>query len=299
MARPARRLAWTYNPATMPAPAPLATAALTAVAMAAFAANSLLCRGALGGHAIDPTSFTTVRIVSGAIALSALAGASRRSRVAGSWPSAAALFLYAIVFSWAYTRIPAGVGALLLFGAVQVTMLVHALRSGIRLRPGEWTGFTIALAGLGVLTRPGLAAPDPAGAALMLAAGAGWGVYSIRGRGQEDPLGVTAGNFLLASVPAVALSAASAGSVRWHWSTTGIMLATASGVLASGAGYAIWYTALRGLSPTTAAIVQLSAPLLAAIGGVLVLGESLTLRLVVATPLLLGGIALAAYVRGK
>lgn len=278
---------------------PLRTTTLTVAAMVAFAANSLLCRGALGTATIDPATFTMVRIVSGAAALALLARSERRPRLPGSWLSALALFLYAIAFSWAYTRIPAGTGALLLFGAVQVTMLAHAAAAGMRLRTGEWIGLVLAFGGLVVLTRPGLAAPDSVGALLMAAAGAAWGIYTIRGRGHADPLGITAGNFARAAVPALLASVASATMQVPHVSPRGLTLAVASGVVASGLGYAIWYTALRGLSQTTAAIVQLSAPLLAAIGGVLVLGEALTPRLAVATPLLLGGIALAAWVRGK
>ncbi len=254
--------------------------------------------GALGNGLIDPASFTTVRILSGALVLSVLARSRPAARTRGSWRSAAALFAYAIAFSWAYTRIPTGVGALLLFGAVQVTMLAHAVLNGVRLRPGEWVGLAGALGGLVVLTRPGLAAPDPVGLLLMTAAGTAWGLYTIRGRGQGDPLTLTAGNFAR-SLPALAVSAFATLDATPHASARGLMLATVSGVVASGFGYAIWYVALRGLSPTTAAIVQLSAPLLAAVGGVLLLGESVTARLLIATPLLLGGIALAAYVRGR
>jgi drug/metabolite transporter (DMT)-like permease len=266
--------------------------------MVAFAANSLLCRGALGFDRIDAVSFTTARLVSGAVALLLMARWQGSAALAnGSWPSAAALVGYAIAFSFAYTRIPTGVGALLLFGAVQVTMLGRAVATGVSLRPGEWLGLVLALGGLVVLTRPGLEAPDPAGATLMVVAGAAWGVYTLRGRGQPDPLGATAGNFALAALPALALSAMSAPITGVHWTPAGVTLAVVSGVFASGLGYVMWYAALRGLAPAVAAIVQLSAPLLAAIGGVALLREAVTVRLGVATVLVLGGVALAILTR--
>jgi drug/metabolite transporter (DMT)-like permease len=266
--------------------------------MVAFAANSLLCRGALGVDRIDAITFTAVRIVSGAVALFGWALLRDRKVPSGSWVSAGALFGYAIAFSLAYTRIPTGVGALLLFGAVQITMIGYAIATGARLRPGERLGLVVALGGLVVLTRPGLEAPDVLGVALMTLAGVAWGVYTLRGQGQRDPLGVTAGNFALAVIPALGSLFLGHG-VKIHWSQEGLVLAGTSGVLASGCGYAIWYTALPHLTATSAAIVQLSAPLLAAIGGVIILGETASLRLVVATPLLLGGIALAILTRRR
>jgi drug/metabolite transporter (DMT)-like permease len=273
------------------------TAVLTAAAMVAFAANSLLCRGALGADRIDPVTFTTVRIVTGGIALAAIARARGAAATAGSWSSALALAGYAIMFSLAYTRIAAGTGALLLFAAVQATMVSYALLQGARLRHAEWIGLVMALAGLVVLTRPGFDSPDALGAALMVAAGVAWGIYTLRGRGERDALGVTAGNFARGVVPAAALSAAHGFVTPPSWSTEGLALATASGMLASGVGYVIWYSALPGLTPAGAAIVQLSAPVLAAIGGILLLGEALSWRLVIATPLVLGGIALALAAR--
>jgi drug/metabolite transporter (DMT)-like permease len=291
----------------MAVPPPRRTAALTAAAMVAFAANSLLCRAALVAPRIDAVSFTIVRVASGAAALALLvrarggassAGERRTTARAGSWPSALALFGYAFGFSLAYTRIPAGIGALLLFGAVQATMIGYALARGGRLRPGEWLGAGLAGLGLVVLTRPGLTAPDAPGALLMVLAGVAWGIYTLRGRGQDDPLGVTTGNFTRAALPAAA-SALLLLDVAPHWSWSGVLLAATSGVVASGLGYAIWYAALPGLTPTAAAIVQLSAPLLAAAGGVVLLEETLTLRLGIATPLVLGGIALAILVRSR
>jgi drug/metabolite transporter (DMT)-like permease len=277
------------------------TAVLTALAMIAFAANSLLCRGALAADRIDPVSFTAVRVASGGVALAAVAGFARRGlqQLPGSWTSALALVAYAAAFSMAYTAIPAGIGALLLFGSVQATMIGHALAQGARLRPGEWMGLAVALGGLAVLTRPGLAAPDPAGAALMIVAGMAWGVYTIRGRGHADPLRATAGNFVRGVVPMAAIGAIALALEPPRVTAPGVGLAIASGVLASGGGYAIWYSALRGLTPTRASVVQLSAPLLAAAGGVVVLGETFTARLALGAPLILGGIAIAVLVRSR
>lgn len=271
------------------------TVVLTAVTMAAFASNSLLCRAALDGGLSDAASFTTLRLVSGAAVLGLLAR-GRSPSVAtsgGGWVAAAALYAYAIGFSLAYLWIPAGTGALLLFGAVQVTMLAAGLWAGERPRPREWIGLLVSLVGLVALTRPGLAQPDPYGTALMLGAGVAWGVYSLKGRGAPGALAANATNFartvplaLLGSLGALAL-------VPPHVSPPGALLALASGALASGLGYALWYAALRGLTATQAAIVQLSVPPLAAGGGVFLLGEDLTTRLVLAGTAILGGIALA------
>lgn len=273
----------------------LATVGLTALAMIAFAANSLLCRAALVGGHVDAWSFTTLRLVSGALILGILARArpSTRPSNAFAWRSAVALFAYAIGFSLAYLRIPAGVGALLLFGAVQVTMIGAGLRAGERPRVVEWTGLGLSVAGLVVLTRPGLARPDLVGALLMIAAGVAWGVYSLRGRRSADAVMVNAASFARAVPLALCASvlALSLGVTRLD--AVGALLAVASGALASGLGYAIWYAALRGLTATRAAIVQLSVPPLAAAGGVLVLGEDFSARLVTASCLILGGIALA------
>jgi drug/metabolite transporter (DMT)-like permease len=271
------------------------TAVLTAAAMLAFAANSLLCRAALAdGHA-DAASFTTLRLASGALALWLVArsrgAASPAPRVA--WGSAIALFAYALLFSLAYLRIPAGTGALLLFAAVQLTMIGVGLRSGERPRALEWLGLAVSLAGLVLLTRPGASRPDPTGAALMLGAGAAWGVYSLRGRGARDAVVANAASFARAVPLALATSALFALWFGAELTPAGALLALASGGVTSGLGYAVWYAALRGLSATRAAIVQLSVPPLAAVAGVLVLGEMLSLRLVLASALILGGIALA------
>ncbi len=280
------------------APRPGRVLALTALAMAAFAGNSLLCRQALARTDVDPATFTSVRVASGALALALLARARGHSpAAAGSWGSALALFAYAAAFSFAYVSLPASTGALLLFGAVQLTMIGRGLRAGERPRPAQIAGLAAAFAGLVVLLAPGLAAPEPRGAALMLAAGAAWGVYSLRGRAAGAPLAVTSGNFLRAVPLALATSVAFAG--RASADPAGIALAAASGALASGAGYAIWYSALPGLTATRAATVQLSVPVLASLGGIVFLGEPLTARLALASAAILGGIALVIGDRGR
>ena len=278
-----------------PFPRAALTAALTAAAMLAFAANSLLCRAALAGGHADAASFTTLRLVSGALALGLLArargSASPAPRLA--WVSAAALFAYAILFSLAYLWVPAGTGALLLFAAVQLTMIGAGLRGGERPRALEWAGLAVSLVGLVLLTRPGLSRPDPLGSALMLGAGAAWGVYSLRGRGAADAVAANASSFARAVPLALVASAVFGLLAATHLTLAGVVLAIASGALTSGLGYAVWYAALRGLTATQAAIVQLSVPPLAALGGVLALGEDVSLRLVLASVLILGGIALA------
>lgn len=264
---------------------------LTLLAMAAFAANSLLCRAALKHTAIDAASFTAIRIVAGALALGLIVRLRGGPQaMAGSWASAVALFGYAAAFSFAYVSLPAATGALLLFGAVQATMIGVGLVRGERLRGRQLLGLVCALAGLAGLLLPGLAAPPLRGAVLMLGAGAAWGVYSLRGKGSGDPLRVTAGNFLRAVVFAIVLSA-----LMWpaaSFDRAGVGYAIASGALASGIGYAIWYAALPALKVTSAATVQLSVPVIAAVGGIVWLGEPLTPRLVLASAAILGGIAL-------
>ncbi len=269
------------------------TALWTGLAMVAFAANSVLCRLALGPEAIDAASFTTVRLGSGAVTLLLLAAVSGKKRAvpAGSWASAGLLFAYAIAFSFAYTMLSTGTGALILFGAVQLTMILSALRSGERPHPLQWVGLAVAVAGLVGLVLPGLTAPSPRGSALMFVAGVGWGLYSLRGRSSQDPLAETGRNFLLSVPPAVVVSLIAFG--RMHLSTEGILFAVASGALASGVGYVIWYAALRGLTATRAATVQLSVPVIAALGCVVFLAEQVTPRLIVCTVLILGGVALA------
>ncbi len=272
----------------------------TGFALVAFAANSVLCRLALGSGAIDAAGFTSVRLASGAATLLLLPlflGEPRRFRPRGSWGSAAALFAYAAAFSFAYLRLSAGTGALILFGAVQVTMLTAAVRAGERLGSAQWSGLALALAGLVVLVLPGLRAPSPLGSALMAAAGAAWGVYTLRGRRSTDPRADTAGNFLRA-VPLV-LVVNLAALPRAHLSPAGLLWAVLSGAVASGLGYAVWYSALAGLTATRASLVQLTVPVLAAAGGVALLAETVSPRLVGASVLILGGVALAVVSRRR
>ncbi|MDC0662385.1 DMT family transporter [Marinobacter sp. SS21] len=270
----------------------LRTALLTVLAMVAFAGNSLLCRAALRDTDIDAASFTFIRIVSGALVLALLMRLqrTRRDLKAGSWWSALALFVYAIAFSFAYGGLSTAMGALLLFGAVQATMIALGVVRGDRPQRWQWLGILVAFVGLTGLLLPGLSAPPPVSAALMLAAGASWGVYSLRAKGAGDPLQATAGNFLRAVPMALLVSLVLLPQARLDGA--GAVLAVASGALASGIGYAIWYAALPLLQSTTAATVQLSVPVIAAVGGILLLGEALTLRLVVAGSAILGGIAL-------
>lgn len=264
---------------------------LTALALLAFAANSLLCRLALrGGHA-DPAAFTLVRIASGAAALWVVLKVRRVERLGGSWPSALALFVYAIAFSFAYIGLTAGTGALLLFGAVQASMLLLGFLRGERPGPVQGVGLALAVAGLVYLVLPGLEAPEPAGAALMVVAGIAWGVYSLRGQRAGEPVAATAGNFLRATALTILASLFTVPHLEVD--TMGWALALASGVITSGLGYVIWYAALKDLTATRAAVVQLSVPVLAALGGVLLLGETLTQRLIIASCVILGGVALA------
>jgi drug/metabolite transporter (DMT)-like permease len=267
------------------------TLLLTALAMLAFAGNSLLCRLALKDTAIDAASFTSLRILSGALTLWLLLRLrSGNGALAGSWFAAGALLAYAAAFSFAYLQLDAGVGALLLFGAVQISMLAWGFYRGERLSPLTATGLLLALGGMLVLLLPGASAPALGSALLMLLAGAAWGAYSLLGRGIADPLAATAGNFLRA-VPLALLVSALLLS-RLSWDVPGLIYALLSGALTSGIGYAIWYTALRGLRAFQAATVQLSVPILAALAGSLLLDEALSLRLLLSAVAVLGGIAL-------
>jgi drug/metabolite transporter (DMT)-like permease len=264
---------------------------LTFAAMIAFASNSLLCRVALKQTGIDAASFTFIRIASGAVVLWLIVKMRKvRWREAGTWPSALALFGYAVAFSFAYISLSAGTGALLLFGAVQATMILWGLRKGERLHALQLVGLTIAVSGLVVLVFPGLSAPPLGGSILMLGAGVAWGIYSLRGKKGGDPTAATAGNFLRAVPFATALSFIFFTSA--HFDRAGIGYAVVSGAITSGLGYVIWYSALPGLKAASAATVQLSVPVLAAAGGILLLGEPLTLRFLLASIAVLGGIAL-------
>jgi drug/metabolite transporter (DMT)-like permease len=269
---------------------------LTLLAMIAFASNSLLCRLALKRTTIDAASFTFIRILSGAIALWLIVLLRKGTRSkAGSWASALALFAYAAAFSFAYISLSAGTGALLLFGAVQATMILWGFQKGERLNARQWFGLAIALGGLIALVLPGLSAPPIGGALLMTCAGVAWGIYSLRGKDAGDPTRVTAGNFWRSVVFATVLSMA---LLRWtNLDRAGVCYAIISGAIASGVGYVIWYSALPALKATSAATVQLSVPVLAALGGILFLNESITLRLVLASALILGGIGLVIIER--
>lgn len=265
--------------------------ALTSLAMIAFAGNSLLCRVALKHTSIDAASFTTIRLASGAVMLWLVVRMKGGTHAgAGNWLSALALFVYAAGFSFAYVSLPAATGALLLFGAVQATMISHGVWAGERLLKPQIAGLVLALGGLVGLLLPGLSAPPLYGSVLMLGAGVAWGVYSLRGKGAGDPTRVTAGNFLRAVPIAAVLSVSMLDGASLD--RAGFWYAVSSGALASGIGYAIWYTAIPALKATSAATVQLSVPVIAALGGIVFLGESVTLRLVLASIAILGGIAL-------
>lgn len=273
--------------------------AATVLAMIAFAGNSLLCRIALKQTHVDAATFTTVRLISGAIVLWLIvrlrAGANTTT---GSWKSALALFAYAAFFSLAYINLSAATGALLLFGAVQVTMIGYGIWSGERLRALSAIGIVCAFAGLIVLVLPGVASPSFAGSVMMIAAGIAWGIYSLRGKKNAgDATATTAGNFILAVPFTIVFSLCGL-----HWMSidaAGVYYAIASGAITSGVGYAIWYTALPGLQAMQAAIVQLSVPIIAASGGILFLGEPMTVRLALASIAILGGIALVIIGRNR
>ena len=276
------------------------TALATGAALVAFAANSLLCRVALATGAIDPAAFTALRLVSGAAALWLLAAVRGRTptpRLGGSWPSALALFAYAAPFSFAYVTLGAGTGALILFAAVQVTMILTGVVSGERPTGVQWAGLALAVGGLVGLVSPGLSAPAPVGAVLMVLAGVSWGIYSLRGRSVADPMAATAGNFVR-STPLVLVFVVLLLPTL-SLSPVGVMWALLSGAVTSGLGYVVWYEAVRGLSATRAAIVQLAAPVLAAVGGVVLLAETISLRLLLSGAAILGGVALAMVSRER
>ena len=275
----------------------------TAFALVAFAANSVLNRLALGANTIDASSYITIRLVSGALTLALINGINKRAfnaiEKAFSMPTIAAflpafyLFLYGIAFSFAYRSLNSGMGAFLLFGTVQITMLSTALIKGERPHLAEWLGLLVAINGLIYLVLPGLAAPDPFGAFLMTIAGISWGFYTLKGRGVSDPIETTALNFIR-SVPMILLVYLFTFR-NAHFSTAGVVYALISGAVTSGVGYAIWYTALKGLTTTQAALLQLFVPIIAALGGIVFLSESLTMRLVVAGLLIISGVVLALF----
>lgn len=269
------------------------------LAMLAFAANSVLCRVALRQGLIDPASFSTIRIATGA-AMLLLVGAGRGGPVLparGFFLTSCLLALYAVPFSFAYVRLSTGTGALILFGCVQITMLLGALRAGEKVLLVQGAGLAAALVGLILLVLPTLATPSLAAALLMALAGVAWGLYSWRGKGSADPLAATTANFV-GALPLVLIAAAALrGSL--HFSARGVALSAVSGALASGLGYVAWYAALRRLTGLQASVIQLCVPVLAALGGVILLAESFSARLVLATVLVLGGIALAVVGRER
>ena len=271
----------------------LRTIVYTGMALIAFAANSVLGRLALGDNTIDASSFTAVRLLSGAIVLFAITRFRRNATVSdtrGSWPAGLMLFLYAVTFSFAYITLDTATGALILFGSVQITIILLSLISGNRLHLSEWLGVGIAFGGFVYLFLPDISTPSITGFVLMAMAGVAWGFYTIRGRGSQKPLLDTAYNFIRTAPLAILLLI---GTMRnMHYSTEGILLAVLSGAVASGIGYSIWYAALGGLSATQSAVVQLSVPVIAALGGVIFVSEPITLRLTLAGSMILGGILL-------
>lgn len=276
----------------------LRTVLLTGAALVAFAANSLLTRLALGAATIDAVSFMAIRLVAGTAILGAIVGSARGPaslKERGDWLAALMLFLYAALFSFAYLRLDSGTGALILFGTVQVTMILAALQQGEIPPKPEWLGLLLALVGLTYLVLPGLSAPSILGSSLMVGAGIAWGIYSLRGRGARDPVVSTLANFARSLPFACGVVIVALPSLRL--SLRGTLLATISGALTSGLGYVLWYAALKELTATRAALVQLAVPVLAAIGGIALLQEAFSRRLAIATFIILGGIGLAVLGR--
>ncbi len=282
------------------------TVILTTLALIAFAANSVLCRLALGGGTIDAASFTVIRLIAGIIVLFIIAtfvapliaatqSKSESIQSRGSWQAGAMLFLYAVTFSFAYISLDTGTGALILFGSVQITMILWSLITGTRLQRLEWAGVVVAFAGFVYLVMPGVSAPSLTGFLLMTSAGIAWGIYTLKGRGSASPLMDTTFNFVR-TIPFLLILLLLTFQ-QAEFSMQGAVLASLSGGLASGVGYTIWYSALRGLSSTQAAVVQLSVPIIAAMGGVVIVSEPITARLLLSTCLILGGIVLVIYSR--
>ncbi len=271
---------------------------LTAITMIAFASNSILCRLALAHGVIDPISFASVRILSGAAALWIVSAALRRkSRPHGSWLSASMLALYAFGFSVAYVTLSAGTGALIIMSSVQMTMIVGGLLQGERLVRMQWAGLLLALAGTVYLVSPGLTSPPLLGSLSMALAGFAWGIYSLRGGGSVDPVTATTDNFIRAVPVALVLSLVELGSM--HLSLKGVLLAICSGALTSGLGYVIWYAALKRLTVTRAAVAQLTVPVIVAISGIVLLSEAISARLVVASVAVLGGVGMVVGKKSK
>jgi drug/metabolite transporter (DMT)-like permease len=275
------------------------TSLLTILALIAFAANSVLCRLALGNEAIDASSFTVIRLLSGAIALFIILiitgsfngsnkGSVKGTSSKGSWSASFALFLYAITFSYAYLSVDTGTGALLLFGSVQITMIMLSVISGTRLHIIEWSGVMVAFTGFIYLVLPNITTPSFNGFILMTVSGISWGIYTLKGRSSENPLMDTTYNFIRTIPLVVLLAVFTLQNIKI--SPEGMILALISGAITSGLGYTIWYIALRGLSSTQAAVIQLSVPVVAAIGGVLFVSETITMRLIISAVVVLTGI---------
>ncbi|MEM8795495.1 MAG: DMT family transporter [Pseudomonadota bacterium] len=279
---------------------PVRTGLIAAVTMVAFAFNSVIARAALGQDLIDPASYTTIRMGSGALVLFAIVAFAKKERArekAGSWYSGFLLFTYAIFLSFAYVGIDTGIGALVLFAGVQATMIGFGLYAGERPSAIAWIGNVIAIAGFVYLLSPGLSAPDPVAALLMFISGVAWGLYSVRGRGAADPVGATARNFVYCApmtlIPLI-LFISSIDINPW-----GALLAALSGAVTSALGYILWYEALKGLTSTKAAVLQLTAPLIASFFGVILLSEPATLRLWLSAVLITGGVAMAVLARSR
>ncbi|NQT63785.1 MAG: DMT family transporter [Candidatus Marinimicrobia bacterium] len=276
----------------------LRTILFTSLALIAFAANSVLCRLALGGGAIDAASFTAIRLFSGAFTLLLILVLRREKSLIprqGSWISSLMLFLYAITFSYAYITLDTGTGALILFGAVQITMILISLFSGNRLHVSEWAGMALSFGGFVYLVLPGVSTPSPLGFSLMMFSGFAWGIYTLIGRDSKNPLQDTAHNFMR-TIPLITILVVVA-LYQAQYSIEGIIYAALSGGLASGLGYSIWYAALRGLSATQAAVIQLLVPVIAAVGGILFVGEVISSRLAISALLILGGILMVVLGR--
>jgi len=265
----------------------------TALALTAFAANSVLCRLALGEGTIDASSFTIVRLLSGVVVLFLLIKLFKTKdevSVGGNWTASFMLFIYAVTFSFAYITLDTGTGALILFGSVQITMILISVISGTRLHISEWTGLVLAFMGFVYLILPGVSAPSLTGFILMSLSGIAWGSYTLMGRGSKNPMQNTASNFFRTIPLIIILGIVTISQVQISFE--GILLAVLSGALASGIGYTIWYIALGGLSSTQAAVLQLLVPVIAAIGGVVFVSEEITYRLVISATIILTGILL-------
>ncbi|MCG8382861.1 MAG: DMT family transporter [Gammaproteobacteria bacterium] len=265
---------------------------LTGFALVAFAANSILSRLALENHAIDASSFTVIRLISGAVVLLVILSLTRNksSEVSakGSWLASFMLFLYAISFSYAYLTLETGTGALILFGSVQITMILISIYSGSRLHITEWIGIVIAFIGFVYLILPDVSTPSLTGFLLMTVSGIAWGGYTLKGRSSKNPLSDTTYNFIRIMPFALILVISTLNSA--NYSFHGVILATLSGGIASGIGYTVWYSALSYLTSTQAAVFQLLVPAIAALGGVIFVSEPITLRLFISGTLILGGV---------